>query len=721
MTVAPLFSFDATDKQTHLAGLTVRPAAEIPPLLTGLTVRVRARIGDQGWRATLAVWGDDATPCFRLYTRRASEAPEHAVWDDVAQNYLSFPDASGACDVLEAEVAFRNHNPQWNRLRVGVPAARIGKGRVLDIVLRFTGSSLGLSVDGVLVDEDWPVGLIPSAAGPLRIGAEGFDGAIEQVSVWLRALTDDEIIARAGGAHRVAERETEILGPERADVQYWTPRGHNQWFGDAMLGEVTPFGADRFHLFYLIDRRHGASKFSCGGHSICQMSTPDLVRWTHHPVAFDLESWETVGTGRPVAHDGKLLLFYGMHTSRIMPKDAILNGSVGADGCSAALPFPEGGHYPQGTSFATSEDGVAFHESRLLVHPAQNPCVCRDASGDGFLLMAGYGSRGLWQSSDLRRWRLVDADIVPSNQDSPTRNTDECQCMFEWNGWHYILGGRTGFWMSRRQRGPYWEGKDGRNVGVVKPRWDIYDGLWVPMVAEFGNNRRILAGFLQGPEFDWAGHLVFRELVQCGDGTLGTKWPEELVPAVGSWTLEGAFSVNGAAASWARIGGMPASGARLSLRITCPAATSHVGLALLDENQNGCALSVLVRRGRVQWSTVQSLALPPVTPTLAEVLAHDGTPLWQTKNPHVPFRGGDFAISEVEGVDRSFELELLFLYDPKSRSTIIDACLNGQRTLITRRKGLVVKQLCLLADGPCSFQFVQQVAPRAPLGVTPVA
>jgi hypothetical protein len=92
-------------------------------MLEHMTLHVRAAIGEHGWCATLAEWGDDASSDgFRLYTRRAGDVPADAAWDDIAQNYLSYPDAAGACDVLEAEVAFRNHNPQWRRLRVGVPA-----------------------------------------------------------------------------------------------------------------------------------------------------------------------------------------------------------------------------------------------------------------------------------------------------------------------------------------------------------------------------------------------------------------------------------------------------------------------------------------------------------------------------------------------------------------------------------------------------------------------
>ena len=713
-----ILSCVATPDRPSLSSLAVPPAPGLPQLLTQLTVEMRVHLGEKDWQSDLLDWSDGASHSLRLRTRRAGQTPEDAAWDDIQQNYLSFPDASGACDVLEAEITLRNHRPEWNRMRVGVPAARLGKRGVFAIVLRFTGASLSLFVDGVRVDEDWTVGQIPTLAAPLHLGHPAFNGIIERVNICADALTDDQIRQLAGGPERAARRDIEILGPERCCAQYWTPPGHNQWVGDVMLGDCALHPGDALRLFYLVDRRHGASKFGCGAHSICSMSSTDLVHWQHHPVAFELEQWETVGTGRVIVHDGRLLLFYGLHTGRIMPERCLVIPTVDASGRTIPMAFPKGDHYPQGTSFASSADGIAFTESRRLVHPAQNPAVSREAQGDGWLLLAGYGARGLWHSDDLEHWRLIDEHIIPFNLDSLVRNSDECQCLFEWNGWHYIIAGRTGFWMSRQQRGPYWEGKDGKNGGVARPRWDIYDGLWVPMVGAFADNRRILAGFLQGPDYDWAGHLVLRELVQYGDGTLGMKWLEEVMPAVSSWTRpivrqggklleEQRVSVNDAPSSWPLIEAVPSS-FRLAMRIESSAASAHIAIAVLDEQNSGCALSLLTRTGCAQWNSVNGLALPQVVPTLQEILAGDDRFIWEmAENRHVPFRGCDFAITQVEGLSAPCQLEMLFFYDAKSRSTIIDACLNGQRTLVTRRKGLVARQICLMADGPCSFEMIR--------------
>ncbi len=674
---------------------------KIPSLLNNLTVRIKVNIGKKGWSSNILEWGNPKEYSFRLYTRRAGKDQEDLKWDNIEQNYLSFPDVYGACDILEADVAIRNHNPEWKRLRVGVPAAMIGKNRPLDIVILFSGSRLRLYVDGVLVDEEWPVGGIPSVHCPLKLGDTAFDGTIEMVEILPFSVTEEEIVRNAGGKKRVSIREEKILGPENPCAQYWTPRGHNHWMGDVMLGDLSGFDNGSMHLYYLTDRRHGASKFRRGGHFIAHMSSGDLRKWDHQYENIGLEPWNTIGTGRQIFHNGKLILFYGMHTSRIMPKEKIAESAVDADGYAEVKRYPVGENYPLGTSYAESKDGITFKESRLLVHPAQNPNVCHDETG-GFLLLAGYGSRGLWHSKDLQRWKLIDEDLLPVNNDSPTRNSDECQCMFEWNGCHYIIGGRTGYWMSRSQRGPYWEGKDGKNKGVVRPRWDIYEGLWVPMVAPFGKNRRIMAGFLQGPDYEWAGHLVFRELVQFKDGTLGTKWPDEMIPETKSVKKIGTKIVKGADISV----DVP-SKTIFSAEITCSERVTCAGIVFSGDGKNDCVLSILPRKNQMQWNTMKGTSIPEPVPTLQEIMAMDKDFIWNMKNPYVHFKGCDFAIENVEGLNKPFNLKIVFLHDPKSRSTIIDACMNGQRTMITRRKNLIVGQIRLISDGICEFRNIQ--------------
>ena len=551
---------------------------------------------------------------------------------------------------------------------------------------------------------------------PFLIGEEGFDGMIELVNAWPTALDEEAIVQSAGGREIVARNESKYLGPENTRGQYWTPRGHNQWVGDVMLADLTEFDRERIHLFYLLDRRHANSKFNCGGHFIAHMSSRDLIHWEQHPQAVELdESWETMGTGRPVVHDGKIKLFYGMSTSRIMPDASLLKARLDAAGTTVIQNFPERDLYPEGTTFAESADGITFIKSQLLLHQAQNPSPSRDTNGDGFLLLAGYNASGTWHSTDLLHWKLIDPDLIPTFSEFPPRNTDECLCMFDWNGWHYIIGGRTGFWMSQHQRGPYWEGKDGKNTGVVKPRWDIYDGLWVPMIAPFKDNRQIMAGFLQGPDFDWAGHLVFRELIQLEDGTLGTKWPAEMIPSIKHWIEPSVLqdgnrsdvttvTIGNNPASWAQMDDLPSS-LYFSFEVSTITEASHIAIGFIDHNAAGCAWSLLPRLKRAQWHHCQADTLPELIPTQTDFFSTDRNFLWALPPSHVlPFGGSNFAITEIEGLDQPVQVEIIVFKDTKSRSTIIDASINGQRTMITRRSGLICEAICLMADGTTTFR-----------------
>jgi len=102
-------------------------------------------------------------------------------------------------------------------------------------------------------------------------------------------------------------------------------------------------------------------------------------------------------------------------------------------------------------------------------------------------------------------------------------NIHICPHIFKWNDWFYILAGfypNGGVWRSRELFGPW---------TLQKPV--MLDQLVVPKTAPFRGNRMILAGFF--PDRGWGGNLVLRELVQKEDGSLGTKYPKEMVPKDG--------------------------------------------------------------------------------------------------------------------------------------------------------------------------------------------
>jgi hypothetical protein len=204
-------------------------------------------------------------------------------------------------------------------LRLMVPVEPLGPGAWHDVVVRGTGAKLELWVDGVLLDEEFPIGRTRPSSAPRYFAAardaqgtllSGFHGQMDHAALWHRALRETEIAALSGGIDIICQREPEVLGPLPEKMQYFRPRGHNSKAGDCF-----PYFHDgTFHLFYLILRRNMHSKWD-GGHGgleIFHASTRDLTHWTHHPRVVPVtEQWEAWnGTGGTVHHDGKFWMFY---------------------------------------------------------------------------------------------------------------------------------------------------------------------------------------------------------------------------------------------------------------------------------------------------------------------------------------------------------------------------------------------------------------------------
>jgi hypothetical protein len=251
------------------------------------------------------------------------------------------------------------------------PAGLIGPTDWHEIVATMTGPKLQLWIDGVLVDEEFPLGRTRDRALPFLIGAghrdgklvTGFKGLIDHVAVWDRALNPAEIATLSGGPEHVLRREREILGVESPTMQYFRPRGHNRKAGD--LIPYWDAQTDTLRMFYLILRRNMHSKWD-GGHGgleIWQASTKDLRDWTHHPVTIPItEQWEAWnGTGAVAFHDGVYHWFY---------------------------PTPDYGGPHNGIQHATSTDGVHF--TKQPPHPFMaGGEVFEDQDGVFHMLKAG--------------------------------------------------------------------------------------------------------------------------------------------------------------------------------------------------------------------------------------------------------------------------------------------------------------------------------------------
>jgi hypothetical protein len=256
----------------------------------------------------------------------------------------------------------------------------------------------------------------------------------------------------------------------------------------------------------------------------------------------------------------------------------------------------------------------------------------------------------------------------------------------------------------------------------MQPRWDIYDGLWVPMAAALADGRRILSGWLEDCG-GWAGCLVLRELLQEPDGMLAMRWPPEVVPPTvpapdpawqaGAWPRR---LTADSSAVWTFADGLPEE---YLLDIAIEPARGAGAYALVvggsGDLVDGCELRLDPRRRRAQWHTPRHGRPAPEVPDPAEIFAtpEGQKPLHLQHSPNLHFHGGDFAIANVEGLDRPVNVRLLVLRDRKSGSTIVDAEIGGRRTLITRRRGLTGRRLHLVATaGTVTFNCPTLRIPR---------
>jgi hypothetical protein len=488
-------------------------------------------------------------------------------------------------------------------MHVGFPAQTMGLTDWHDIVVRFTGPKLQLFIDGVVVDEEFPIGETRRNGVPCLIGAAmedgkilgGFHGLMDHVAVWQRALSDDEVAQLSGGAERVARRDVELLGPQPTQMQYFRPRGY-----DAKAGDCIPFWHDgTFHLFYLQLRRNRHSKWDWGHGAleIYHASTRDLVTWQHHPVAVPVaEQWEAWnGTGGFAFHDGQFQLF---HPCPSYDKES---------------PFA-------GIQLVTSRDGEHFTKEQP--HPFMEGGDCEiyreEATGLFHMLKAGDPERGKKKlvrlvSRDLREWKEVPEPFMEVDEKYGVRT---CPHLFGWKDRFYFMGGNT-TWTSSQQFGPW---------TLHSP--ERLDQLSVPKTAPFIGNRRLMAGFLV--DGDWGGNLILRELVQNADGSLGSKFVPEMVPHSGkpiALNLDAAVTL-AAGDQAVPIPSVPQD-VRISVDVIPGSEKSVFGIGVRGRANptESCRLEFDPTKKLVRWKTMTDSALRRMTGPRAEDIDLPAQPL----------------------------------------------------------------------------------------------
>ena len=588
-------------------------------------VAVKASAAEkEGWTITFSFNADGLDCGTRLFSipgvmraefRLAGVSQSKRDLDDRFGNYLNFPTADGTFPVIEATIPGQS--------TIGVPLGCLKKPSGAHVVTICRG-----------VDANW-----------FMTVDEGYDEDGLRAKEWRwpvdakAAVVSDrvkELVVRTPAIPRAVLPDSR---PIERPIQFWTPDGHNTWVGDVVVGVYR----GRFHVFYLLDRRHHASKGGTGGHYFAHISSPDLAHWFEHPPAVTIDEWwQTLGTGTPFVYDGKFCIAYGLHTTRFMKAEEttepFLKEYFRKHGETGVFDFGSIPGYPLGGAYAESEDGVHFTRVNKLIHSAQNPTVYNRLDGRlGFVNSYG-GIHGMYVSDDKPwGWKLED-DKIPIRGD--------CPCAFEWNGHHYLIQGFT-----KMAYNP--DGKPGHWTNWTQTGDDVYDGLCVPMVAPWKGNRRIIAGWIAHP-LGWGGWLAFHELVQYPDGKLGSKWLDE-IPAPGDvFTFEG------------RPG-------------ECLARRFKGGADILE-------FSVDAANARAQFANVRADGSVPRMNTNAErERAGSNEAMRKLNGP--PGSADEYAIERIRGLDRPYKVRLCVYYDRKSNVTLFDAEIAGQRTMVCRRPG----------------------------------
>ncbi len=563
------------------------------------------------------------------------------------QNYPAALMPDGSLPVLEASLTL--HSPGNNifsrSLEIGHPLAALktpwGKH---EVVVHFTRSQWTLYVDNELMDNDFVIGY-PHWSH--RRGWQINPSVVNEAGLYIPGMT----------VQRDSQRNIEKM----PDLQYWTPRGHNAWVGDL----ATIFHNGRYHVFYLYDRRHHASKFGVGGHYFEHFSTTDFITWTEHEAATPIEEqWESFGTGVPFVYNGKLHLSYGLHTSRIYPDSLTVYPLMAAyydkhkkTGYFTADPEKA---YPSGATYAVSADNISgFSKSGALFHFSENPSVFTTPEGK-LKMYANYRAKGTWESESLDgEWYSTDPGFPDGG---------DCTFPFAWGKYEYIVGGFVNLW-----RRPV--GSAGAWTNLAAEGKDFYNGVNVPSVSPIGKGRYVMAGWM--PITGWGGPFLMHELIQYPDGRIGTKWMKELIPATTNTTLltkkleqKAAFPVD-------------SESFILSFDVV-PKKKKNGKLAVVfssaaDNYEKAC-----------EWQVNTATLIAQYADAVEGAYTSSQKSLRQGGAPHAV---GNYAIENLIGVEKPFQVRILAKSNPKLGGTILDTEIAGQNTMVTYRNKLQIENI----------------------------
>lgn len=426
-------------------------------------------------------------------------------------------------------------------------------------------------------------------------------------------------------------------------MQYFKPAGNNLFVGDCI-----PFYHDgTYYLYWLLDSAHHHALNGLGGHQWVLSTTKDLKTWTNYPIVLGIdEDWEkSICTGSVVFTNNK---YYAFYATRLI-NDGKVNEQL---------------------SYATSNDGVHF--IKLKPNPFytsapgyskrnfRDPKVSVDSKGifhlfvssneDSALVRRFDGALVHLTSKDLKNW-TIQKPVLTGQPSTP-----ECPDYFKWNNWYYLVysdGSNTSYVKSKSPYGP-WE----------EPKYQALDEDWSNVVktAEFGNNRRIAAAWIPSRRDNkdsngetFGGNTVFREVVQNKDGTLDTKFPQEMIPKT---TKEISPDIT--------TDSLTQKTDDHNLTIAAPDGVGAVRYRNLPKN---CRITLTVNPKFINDS--YGLLLK------ADEKGENGYDLRLSANEH-KVSLANTSISGVSGLDKPIQIDIVMKDD------IIDVCIDGRRCLVNR-------------------------------------
>lgn len=602
--------------------------------------------GGERWRLAVEGEGMDRRLMFEL---RIAGDPE--VVKEVERRFVAKMHCVPANVLADAKAGL---------FRVSAPLHLIGTGpHQVTVRLIPPVWEMDFFVDGVLMDQEWPLGDMVEA-GPALVP----HGAVTSLTVETNLPTDEQIIARNGGTDAVAKRALEFFGRDLRCPPFFRPRGFNTNTGDP----APMFDGTRWHLYYLKDRDHWQNRWGWGGLSYGHISSDDLVHWVEHP--------DAVKISHP--YEG-----------------AIWTGSFAKIG-GEHLGFLNNWLIPQwlqkyntkfGVRIAHSKDGIHF-----AVPEGDQPLPGVDG-GDTDIFEMEDGSYGLlsrgdrdgqrqiffYTSKDLKNWK-EEKSPFPFSQP----NCD-CPHYFRFAGGHYLFSAS----MARK------------GEGLHGPWQDIsHSSLGVPKTAPWKNGRRIIVGMVG--DGGWGGDAVFHELLKLPDGNLGEKFIPEMTPLRGEVLdlkpapLIGTAEVKGQTVTVKSTGEFAAAVVAGVPQLSRIRLTAHPDA--------GCKTFGLTFRGTGDYASGIALILNPAEKTIA--FSHVAGP-----GKHIA--SGLETQKGVEGLDRTVSIDIIL--GPEG---LVDVELNGRHCMVMRGdKNPACNRLFLFSDGGNVTFENMEIRPWEPVAI----